>query len=55
MALFLRALRPRLAVIVEMELWPNLFAAIRRRGVPLLLAMRGFRPPVPVATAACSG
>ncbi len=36
-ALFLRALRPRLAVIVEMELWPNLFAAIRRRGIPLLL------------------
>ena len=36
-ALFLRTLRPRLAVIVEMELWPNLFAAIRRRGIPLLL------------------
>lgn len=36
-ALFLRTLRPRLAVIVEMELWPNLFAGIHRRGIPLLL------------------
>lgn len=36
-ALFLRALRPRLAVVVEMELWPNLFAGLRRHRVPLLL------------------
>lgn len=36
-ALFLRALRPRMAVIMEMELWPNLFAAVNRRGIPLLL------------------
>ncbi|SEP14648.1 lipid IV(A) 3-deoxy-D-manno-octulosonic acid transferase [Aquisalimonas asiatica] len=34
---FLRALRPRMAVIMEMELWPNLFAAVNRRGIPLLL------------------
>ena len=36
-ASFLRALRPRMAVIMEMELWPNLFAAVNRRGIPLLL------------------
>ena len=36
-AVFLRAVRPGLAVVVEMELWPNLFAGIRRRGIPLLL------------------
>mgnify|MGYP000727499485 CR=1 FL=1 len=34
---FLATLRPRVAVIMEMELWPNLFAAVRRRGIPLLL------------------
>ena len=37
-ARFLRRANPCLAVIVEMELWPNLFAALRRRGVPVLLA-----------------
>ncbi|MFP4131565.1 MAG: lipid IV(A) 3-deoxy-D-manno-octulosonic acid transferase [Thiohalospira sp.] len=37
-ARFLRRARPRLAVIVEMELWPNLFAALRRRGIPVILA-----------------
>ncbi len=30
--------RPRLAVILETELWPNLFAECGRRGVPLVLA-----------------
>lgn len=34
---FLSAARPALALIVEMELWPNLFHAVRRRGIPLLL------------------
>lgn len=34
---FLRRLRPRIAIIVEMELWPNLFHGIHRRGIPLLL------------------
>ncbi|MGM0413407.1 MAG: lipid IV(A) 3-deoxy-D-manno-octulosonic acid transferase [Pseudomonadota bacterium] len=37
-ARFLDRARPRLAVIVEMELWPNLFAALRRREIPVLLA-----------------
>lgn len=34
---FLERARPRLALIVEMELWPNLFHGIRRRGIPFLL------------------
>lgn len=34
---FLDQARPRLAIIVEMELWPNLFHGIRRRGIPFLL------------------
>jgi 3-deoxy-D-manno-octulosonic-acid transferase len=35
---FLSRVRPRLAIIMETELWPNLFDQCRRRGVPLLLA-----------------
>ena len=34
---FLRQLRPVLGVIMETEIWPNLVAACRRQGVPLLL------------------
>jgi 3-deoxy-D-manno-octulosonic-acid transferase len=37
-ARFLNRIRPRLAVIMETELWPNLFAECSRRGVPLVLA-----------------
>lgn len=35
---FLRNTRPRLAVIVETEVWPNLYFACRRHGIPLLIA-----------------
>lgn len=35
---FLARTQPRLAVILETELWPNLFAHCRTRGIPLLLA-----------------
>ncbi|MCG6871993.1 MAG: lipid IV(A) 3-deoxy-D-manno-octulosonic acid transferase [Gammaproteobacteria bacterium] len=35
---FLNAVRPRLAVIMETEIWPNLFFACRERGVALLVA-----------------
>ncbi len=49
---FLRNVRPRLAVIVETEIWPNLYFACRRHGIPLLIAnarlsersLRGYRP-----------
>ncbi|TRX74040.1 lipid IV(A) 3-deoxy-D-manno-octulosonic acid transferase [Pseudomonas mangiferae] len=37
-ARFLRRLRPRLAVIMETELWPNHIHQCARRGVPLVLA-----------------
>jgi 3-deoxy-D-manno-octulosonic-acid transferase len=35
---FLRNVRPRLSVIVETEIWPNLYFACRRRGIPMLIA-----------------
>jgi 3-deoxy-D-manno-octulosonic-acid transferase len=35
---FLAATQPRLSVIMETELWPNLLRECRRRGVPVLLA-----------------
>ena len=37
-ARFLDRIRPRLGIIMETELWPNLFSECERRGVPLLLA-----------------
>jgi 3-deoxy-D-manno-octulosonic-acid transferase len=37
-ARFLDRIRPRLAVIMETELWPNLFKECERRGVPMVLA-----------------
>jgi len=49
---FMNRIRPRLALIVETEIWPNLYFACRRRGVPLMIvnarlserSMRGYRP-----------
>lgn len=35
---FLERTRPRLAVVMETEIWPNLFAQAHRRGLPLLMA-----------------
>lgn len=35
---FLDRARPRLAVIVETELWPNLYRECRRRRIPLIIA-----------------
>ncbi len=37
-ARFLDRVRPTLGVIMETELWPSLFAACSRRGIPLVLA-----------------
>jgi 3-deoxy-D-manno-octulosonic-acid transferase len=34
---FLDRVRPQFAVILETEIWPNLYAALGRRGIPLLL------------------
>jgi len=49
---FLERVRPRLALIVETEIWPNLYYACRRRGIPLMIvnarlserSLRGYRP-----------
>lgn len=52
-ARFLDAVRPAAGLVVETELWPELFAACRRRGVPLAivngrLSHRTLRAPRPV-------
>lgn len=49
---FLRHIRPHLGVIVETEIWPNLYLACHRRGIPLIIAnarlsrrsVRGYAP-----------
>jgi 3-deoxy-D-manno-octulosonic-acid transferase len=41
---FFDRIQPRLAVILETELWPNLFHACGRRGVPLVLASARISP-----------
>ena len=38
MARFLDRAKPRVAIIMETEIWPNLLAQCRRRGVPVVLA-----------------
>jgi 3-deoxy-D-manno-octulosonic-acid transferase len=35
---FLHRIRPALLVIMETEIWPNLYAACDRKGIPMLLA-----------------
>jgi 3-deoxy-D-manno-octulosonic-acid transferase len=35
---FLERTRPRIAIIMETELWPNLFRECRRRAIPVVLA-----------------
>ncbi len=34
---FLRHVRPQIGIVMETELWPNLVAACRKEGIPLLL------------------
>jgi 3-deoxy-D-manno-octulosonic-acid transferase len=49
---FLKKVRPRLALIVETEIWPNLYFACRQRGIPLMIvnarlserSLRGYKP-----------
>lgn len=49
---FLQRIRPRLGLIVETEIWPNLYFACARVGIPLMVvnarlserSMRGYRP-----------
>lgn len=35
---FLRALKPKMAVLVEVELWPNLLAELKENAIPVVLA-----------------
>ena len=42
---FFNAVRPRLLILVETELWPNLIGEAHRRGVPVLLGTFGARLP----------
>jgi 3-deoxy-D-manno-octulosonic-acid transferase len=57
---FLDHFRPRLAVVMETEIWPNLFAELHAREVPLLIAnarlsersLRGYRPIAALVAAA---
>lgn len=37
-AIFLRRSRPTLAIVMETEIWPNLYAGAQRRGLPLIMA-----------------
>lgn len=36
--LFLRRVKPSLALIMETEIWPNLYSQVKRRSIPLLIA-----------------
>lgn len=49
---FIRRVRPRLTVVMETEIWPNLFCECREQGIPVVVAnarlseqsLRGYRP-----------
>ena len=55
-ARFLDRIRPSLAVVMETEIWPNLFHQCGRRGIPLAIvnarlserSLRGYRPILPL-------
>ncbi|MEO8670668.1 MAG: lipid IV(A) 3-deoxy-D-manno-octulosonic acid transferase [Tahibacter sp.] len=54
---FLSRVRPRLGVVMETEIWPNLFVECEKRGVPVVVAnarlsqksLRGYGPVRPLA------
>lgn len=60
---FLERMRPALAVVIETELWPNLFVACARAEVPVVIAnarlsersLRGYRWLSPLIRLALSG
>jgi 3-deoxy-D-manno-octulosonic-acid transferase len=57
---FLDRVQPRLIVVMETEIWPNLFFGCRARGVPIVVAnarlseksLRGYGPVRPLAKSA---
>jgi 3-deoxy-D-manno-octulosonic-acid transferase len=60
---FLERVRPSIAIVIETELWPNLFVACARSDVPVVIAnarlsersMRGYRWMGPLIRLALSG
>ena len=60
---FLDRVRPALAIVIETELWPNLFVACARADVPVVIAnarlsersLRGYRWMAPLIRLALSG
>ncbi len=60
---FLDHFQPRLALVMETEIWPSLFQELKVRGVPLVIAnarlsersLRGYRPIAPLLRGALSG
>jgi 3-deoxy-D-manno-octulosonic-acid transferase len=57
---FLGHFHPAIALVMETEIWPNLFAELQRRGIPAIIAnarlsersLRGYRPIAPLVRAA---
>jgi len=53
---FIEHFRPQLAVVMETEIWPNLFAELERREIPAIIAnarlsqrsLKGYRPISPL-------
>ena len=53
---FIEHFQPRLALVMETEIWPNLFAELQRRGVPVIIAnarlsersLKGYSPFAPL-------
>lgn len=41
---FLDRLRPQVAIVLETEIWPTLYAALGRRGIPLVMASARVTP-----------
>ena len=41
---YIRRMRPQKVVVMETELWPNLFRALSRRGIPLIIANARLSP-----------
>ena len=60
---FVEHFRPRLALVMETEIWPNLFAELKRRGVPVIIAnarlsersLRSYRPIAPLVRETLAG
>ncbi len=60
---FMQHFQPELALVMETEIWPNLFAELKRRQVPVIIAnarlsersLKSYRPIAPLVRSALSG